>query len=135
MTSVDSVTGNTGLRQTLAASFVSLFTSGGTLICCALPALLVSLGAGAALAGLVGMFPQIVWLSEHKAWVFGVAGFMLVMAGAMQWRARSLPCPTDPTLAAACTRTRRISTAVYLFSVSVFLIGVFFAFVLPVLND
>lgn len=33
----------------------------------ALPALLVMLGAGAALAGLVRVFPQIVWLTEHKA--------------------------------------------------------------------
>lgn len=130
---LDSATDGAGLRQTLAASWVSLFTSGGTLICCALPALLVSLGAGAALAGLVGMFPQVVWLSENKAWVFGAAGVMLTIAGAMQWRARSLPCPADPALAAACTRTRRVSAFVYLFSVSLFLIGAFFAFLLPLL--
>jgi len=32
------------LRKTKSASFISLFTSGGTLICCALPAALVGLG-------------------------------------------------------------------------------------------
>jgi len=31
-------------------AFLSLFTSTGTLVCCALPALLVSLGAGAVMA-------------------------------------------------------------------------------------
>jgi hypothetical protein len=34
-------------------AWLSLAASGGTLVCCALPALLVSLGLGAALAGLV----------------------------------------------------------------------------------
>ncbi|MBL8521339.1 MAG: hypothetical protein JNK75_11790 [Betaproteobacteria bacterium] len=120
-----------GFRSSFAASFVSLFTSGGTLICCALPALLVSLGAGAAMAGLVGAIPQIVWLSEHKMPLFAVAGAMLVLAGALQWHARSLPCPSAPALAAACARTRRVSLAIYAVSVVMFLIGAGFAFAVP----
>ena len=123
-----------GLRSTFASAFLSLFTSGGTLICCALPALLVSLGAGAAMAGLVVAFPQIIWLSEHKVALFSVATVMLLLAGVMQWRARSLPCPVDPTLAAACARTRKFSLIVYLFSVGIFLIGAFFAFVAPLMG-
>ena len=120
-----------GFRSTFAASFLSLFTSGGTLICCALPALLVSLGAGAAMAGLVGTFPQIVWLSENKLALFISAAAMLALAGAMQWHARSLPCPADPALAAACARTRKVSLVTYVFSVAMFLIGALFAFVVP----
>ena len=85
---------------------LSLFTSGGTLVCCALPALLVALGAGAALAGLVTAVPQLIWLSEHKVEVFAVATLMLSISGWLQWRARSLPCPADPALAAACTGLR-----------------------------
>jgi hypothetical protein len=123
-----------GLRQNFVASFLSLFTSGSTLICCALPALLVSIGAGAAMAGLVSSFPQIVWLSEHKVALFIIAGIMLAGAGVLQWRARSLPCPTDPVLAAACMRTRKISTVIYWFSVVMFAIGFFFAFIAPMLN-
>ena len=118
-------------RSTFASAFLSLFTSGGTLICCALPALMVSLGAGAAMAGLIGAFPQIVWLSEHKVALFIVAGIMLLLAGAMQWRARSLPCPIEPSLATACMRSRKLSIAVYFFSVAMFLIGAFFAFAAP----
>jgi len=34
------------------SAVISLFTASGTLICCALPALFVTIGAGAALAGL-----------------------------------------------------------------------------------
>lgn len=124
---------DTGLKNNLAISFLSLFTSGSTLICCALPALLVSIGAGAALAGLVGTFPQIVWISEHKVPLFFFADFMLICAGVMQWRARSLPCPADPALALACMRARKISFYIYVFSVAIFLIGFFFAFVAPIL--
>lgn len=124
-----------GLRQNFVASFLSLFTSSGTLICCALPALLVSIGAGATMAGLVTNFPQIVWLSEHKIGLFIVAGIMLAGAGVLQWRARSLPCPADPALAAACMRTRKISAGIYWFSVVMFAIGFFFAFIAPLLNS
>jgi hypothetical protein len=122
------------LKQNAAVSVLSLFTSGSTLICCALPALLVSIGAGAAMAGLVTTFPQIVWLSEHKVALFGIAGVMLVAAGLMQWRAKRLPCPADPALAAACTRTRVVSARIYWVSVAITAVGAFFAFVAPLLN-
>ncbi len=121
------------LKQNAAASFLSLFTSGSTLICCALPALLVSIGAGAAMAGLVTTFPQIVWLSEHKVPLFAIAALMLLAAGVMQWRASTLPCPADPALAAACNRARKWSVAVYTFSVVMFVTGFFFAFIAPAL--
>jgi len=114
-------------------TWLSIFTSGGTLICCALPALLVALGAGAALASLVGAVPQLVWISEHKTGVFTLAGAMLAAAGWLQYRARFLPCPADPALAAACTRQRRVSLAIYLVSLAIFAIGGFFAFVAPLL--
>lgn len=122
-----------GLKRTQAATMLSLFTSGGTLMCCALPALLVALGAGAALSSLVSAVPQLVWLSTYKVEVFAVAAIMLVLSGILQWRARTLPCPVDPVLAATCTRNRRVSLWLYLVSVVIFAIGGFFAFVLPLL--
>jgi hypothetical protein len=121
------------LRQTKTASVLSLFTSGGTLICCALPALLVGIGAGAAMSTLVSNVPQLVWFSEHKVEVFTFAALMLLISGLMQWRARSLPCPTDPVLAATCTATRKTSFRVYVFSVLIFLVGGFFAFIAPLI--
>ena len=62
-------------RLGLAAG--ALLASSATLVCCVLPAVLVALGAGAALAGLVTAVPQLVWLSEHKALVFGGAAALL----------------------------------------------------------
>ena len=122
-----------GLGSTRAASLLALFTSSGTLICCAIPALLVAVGAGAALSSLIANIPQLVWFSEHKMPVFLTAAIMLVVAGFMQWRARRLPCPVDPVLAQACTRMRRNSLRIYLFSVGVFGLGVFFAFIAPLI--
>ena len=109
-------------------AFLSLFTSTGTLVCCALPALLVSLGAGAVMAGLIEAVPQITWLGRNKALVFGIAGTMIALSGAWQWHARSLPCPIDPAAARACTRARRVSWIVWWTSLAAFLIGGFFAF-------
>ena len=119
------------LVKTKHLSLLSLFTSGGTLICCALPALLVSLGAGAVMASVVSSVPQIVWFSEHKLGVFIFAGMMLSISGFLQWKARSLPCPSDKELAELCNKTRVNSLRIYFFSVSVFLIGGFMAFVAP----
>ena len=115
------------------ANVLSLFTSLSTLVCCALPALFVAVGAGAALAGLVSSVPQLVWISEHKTAVFGLAGAMLLLAGMLQWRARHAPCPADPQLATACRRTRRNSLHVYLLSLAIFAVGAWFAFVAPLL--
>ncbi|HYM48742.1 MAG TPA: hypothetical protein VES91_09685 [Burkholderiaceae bacterium] len=121
------------VRSARTSSMLSIFTSSGTLVCCALPALLVGLGAGAALSGLVSTVPQIVWLSANKELVFSVAALMLAVAGALQWRARLAPCPADPLLASACLRARRVSASIYAGSVVIFVVGVLFAFVLPAL--
>ena len=118
----------------LPAATLSLLASASTLLCCALPALLVSIGAGATLVALTGAVPQLIWLSAHKDPLFVVSGLMLAAAGALQWRARSLPCPIDPIRAGACTRARRISLRVWVASVAIFMIGVAFAFVLPALG-
>ena len=45
-------------------SAFSLLFAGGTLVCCALPSLLVSLGLGSTVAALVGAAPWLVTLSQ-----------------------------------------------------------------------
>jgi hypothetical protein len=122
------------LRRNLGVALLTLLASGGTLVCCVLPAAMVALGAGAALAGLVTAVPQLVWLSEHKAAVFGLAFTLLVLSGVMLWRARTLPCPSDPELARACTRLRRVSLVLCSVAMACTVLGAVFAFVLPVLQ-
>jgi hypothetical protein len=123
------------LQASKRLNLLTLFTSGSTLVCCALPATLVAIGSVATLTSLISQFPQLIWISEHKTLVFGLAGAMLLVAGWLQWQARSLPCPADPSLAALCTKTRRQSLWVYVFSLVLFVIGAFFAFVAPLLIE
>jgi hypothetical protein len=121
--------------RNVGVAFGALLASSATLVCCVLPAVLVALGAGAALVGLVSAFPQLVWLSEHKVAVFVAASLLLAACGAMLWRARALPCPSDPALAHACTRLRRTSAALYGVALAAFALGAVFAFVLPLGAD
>ncbi|WP_448578389.1 hypothetical protein [Thermaurantiacus sp.] len=116
-----------GWRDMLAPAF-SLFASTSTLVCCALPALLVTLGAGATLAGLVGTAPWLVALSRVKLWLFLGSGLLLLLAWGMQRRAARLPCPADPARAAACARLRRLSVAILWVSAALWAVGFFFAF-------
>jgi len=111
----------------------ALLVSSATLVCCVLPAVLVALGAGAALAGLVTAVPQLVWLSEHKPLVFGSAAALLAVSGMALWYGRILPCPIDPVAAQACRRLRRLSARFYGVALASFALGIAFAFVLPAL--
>lgn len=110
---------------------LALFSSFGTLLCCALPALLVSLGAGAAVIGLVSAVPQLVWLSEHKVGLFIFAGAMIALSGMLRWSNLNATCPADPEMAKACRRLRRISAWVFYFSLAMYAMGIFFAFIAP----
>ncbi len=121
-------------RRSAATSWLALFAGTSTLLCCALPAVLVTLGAGASLATLVSVFPQIVWLSEHSAWVFGIGAVMLLLGGAAQWQQRHAPCPLDPGLRQACMAQRQRSGRIYGVSVLLFAVGSWFAFIQPWLS-
>jgi len=112
-------------------SFLGLFTSFGTLLCCALPALFVALGFGAAFAGLVGNIPHLIWLSERKLSLFLFGGALLALGGALQWNSKQLACPVDAEIAAACSNARDWSRNVYFISVGIYLVGAFFAFAAP----
>ena len=118
--------GTSGVISTMA-----LFGSFSTLLCCALPALFVSLGAGAAVMGLVSAVPQLIWLSEHKIGVFIFAGIMLMLSGTSRYLTRNAPCPADPKKAKTCARLRRISFGIFIFLLTIYGVGLFFAFISP----
>lgn len=116
-------------RPTSALVWLALFTSFGTLICCALPAMLVTLGAGAVVAGLVTAVPQIVAVSIYKDYVFAGAGALLLAAAVARYAARNAPCPIDSTEAAACRRLRRVSGWILAAAGAVYAVGFFFAYI------
>ncbi len=111
----------------LSASLLALFASSGTLICCALPITLVTLGMGATVASLTSTFPLLVTLSEHKIWVFAFSALFLLLGGVALYRP-GRHCPADPALAAACERAQRWGRRIWWLSVVLFGIGFFAAF-------
>ncbi|WP_427449820.1 hypothetical protein [Litorimonas sp. WD9-15] len=115
-------------RRALFAPTLSLFASTSTLLCCALPALLVTIGAGAVMAGISSNIPGYVWLTEQKVPLFILSGVLLALALFFRWRSRNAPCPIDPAAAKACTRLRRVSGIILWSSVLIYIVGGFFAF-------
>jgi len=112
----------------LAPATLSLFASTTTLLCCALPALLVTLGLGAALAGLVSAAPWLVALTRYKVWLFAGSALLMALAFAAHRRSAGRPCPTDPAQARACQRLRRASALMLGASAITWAVGFFFAF-------
>jgi hypothetical protein len=110
---------------------LALLSSASTLVCCVLPALFVALGLGSTVAGFIGAFPQITWLSEHKGIVFALAGALIAFAGFWEWRRRNAPCPLDPDMAKACAKLRRISIGLWFLSVVIYVVSVSFVFIVP----
>ena len=121
------------IKSNKLVNYLALFTSTGTIFCCALPALLVSIGAGAALGSLISIFPQLIILSTYKIPIFIGAFIMLIISGIMQNHSRFEPCPVDKKLAATCMQARKVSMVIYFASVGIFLIGLLFAFIIPFL--
>ena len=62
-------------------SIVTLLSSFSTLFCCVLPALLISLGAGAVMMGLTSNIPQLALLSVYRSELFIFSGIMLTISG------------------------------------------------------
>lgn len=108
-------------------TWLTLFASTGTLICCALPILLVTLGLGATVAALSSAFPFLIVLSEHKIWVFTFSGFLLGLAGWMLFRTAK-DCPADLRLGALCARTQVWNRRIYWSSVVIWCAGFFAAY-------
>ena len=121
-------------RTSGVLSYLSLFTSFGTLLCCALPSLLVLLGLGATVASFLSAVPWLVTLSRHKVWVFSVSGVLIganllyVYAIAPRLQSAGGTCPADSP--DACATASRFSRIVLWVSAAIYVAGVFSAFVL-----
>ena len=59
--------------------WITLFVASGTLLCCALPILLVILGFGAVVASLNYNIPGLIFLAEYKIWTLSVAALILLV--------------------------------------------------------
>jgi mercuric ion transport protein len=114
------------LKQT-GLGWLTLFASGGTLICCALPIILVTLGLGATVAAFTSSFPLLVTIAQHKVWVFTGSGAMLLVSGWLMYRP-GRACPADPELGRLCDQTQVWNRRIYWSSVTLWGIGFFAAY-------
>jgi len=115
-------------------SYLSLFSSFGTLLCCALPSLLVLFGLGATVASFLSAAPWLVMLSRHKHWVFAISGLLIlgnmlyIYSIGPRLRARSLACSLDDPR--ACEVAGRFSRVVLWISAAIYITGFFSAYLL-----
>ncbi|NRB38627.1 MAG: hypothetical protein HRU20_09190 [Pseudomonadales bacterium] len=117
-------------QQTL--SCLTLFASMGTLICCALPILMVSLGFGAVVASLTSSLPILITLAAYESWMFAVSAILLAITAWLLWF-RPQQCPNDPVLAQRCEQSRSWSRRVFWVAIIIWSIGFSAAFLfLPI---
>jgi mercuric ion transport protein len=123
-------------RESRALGYFGLFSSVGTLLCCALPSLFVLLGFGATVASLLAAAPWLVSLSRQKSWVFAVSA--LLIAGNYYYVYRVAPrllvergacAPGDP---GACARATRTSRMLLWTSAALLGVGFMVAYLLPI---
>jgi hypothetical protein len=118
-------------------NYFSLFTSLSTLLCCALPSLLVLFGLGASVASALSFMPWLVTLSRHKQWTFSVSGVLIALSFVNMYyvapRLRPAECsPDDPS---ACEDASKLSKVLLWVSAGIYAVGVFVAYVLgPILT-
>jgi mercuric ion transport protein len=118
-------------------SYFSLFTSVGTLLCCALPSLLVLAGLGASVASTLSAMPWLVTLSRHKQWTFAASGILIALSFLNAYyvapRVKAQACsPDNPS---ACEDASKVSKVLLWISATIYFVGFFSAYVLgPILT-
>jgi len=126
------------VRRAALLNYFSLFSSFSTLICCALPSVLVLLGMGTAVASLLSAAPWLVSLSRHKIWTFSIAGALIALSFAMTYvavprlRGEEVCAADDPT---TCDEVSKVSRVVLWGSALIWSGGFFVAYLLgPILE-
>ena len=125
-------------RRAALLNYFSLFSSFSTLICCALPSVLVLLGMGSAVASLLSAAPWLVSLSRHKIWTFGIAGaliatsFVMTYVVAPRLRGGESCAADDPKM---CGEVSKVSRFILWASALIWSGGFFVAYLLgPILE-
>tara|TARA_B100000965_G_C19454000_1_gene696608 strand:+ start:425 stop:790 length:366 start_codon:yes stop_codon:yes gene_type:complete len=114
-----------------SVNLLTLFASSSSLICCAIPAIFITLGAGAAFANLILVFPFLIILSKYKVYISALTFIIITLAGYINYKVYLLPCPTDPELGKICMKTRKNSRYIYYFSVMLFIFATIFTYIAP----
>jgi mercuric ion transport protein len=126
-TPANSITPIPRAKRAALLSYFSLFSSFSTLICCALPSVLVLLGMGTTVASLLSTAPWLVSLSRHKVWTFSIAGVLIAMSFLMTYLVSPRLRRGDPT---TCGEVSRVSRVILWGSAVIWSCGFFVAYLL-----
>jgi mercuric ion transport protein len=124
-------------RRSAVFSYLSLFTSLSTLLCCALPSLLVLFGLGASVALTLSFLPWLTTLSRHKILTFGISGTLIAFSFLNTYYIIPRLNPEDclPGSPKACVQSSRLSRILLWISAVIYAVGFLVAFVLgPILS-
>ena len=119
------------IKETLLP-FFGLFASISTIICCALPIILVTLGMGAVFASLTASFPIITWLATKTIYLFIIAVIFLLIGGYFIF-IKPQTCPANKELAKICNKTKKFNKIIWWLSVIILTISFFFKYILILL--
>jgi len=112
-----------------SVTLFTLFSTTGTLVCCAIPIIFVTLGMGSTVVAMTSSFPLLVTLSKYKIWIFLFSGVMLAISAWLMFRPGRY-CPTDERLYAACKKAHKWNKRIYWSSFIIWSIGFFAAYLL-----
>ncbi len=124
-------------KRSAVLNYFSLFTSLSTLMCCALPSLLVLFGLGTSVASMLSFMPWLVTLSRHKQWTFAVSGALIALSFVNMYyiapRIRAKQCGADDP--SACEEASKLSRVLLWVSAAIYGVGMFVAYALgPILT-
>ena len=125
-------------NRSAVLSYLSLFTSLSTLLCCALPSLLVLFGLGSSIASLLSFMPWLVSLSRHKAWTFSISGALIALSFVNMYYLAPRLRPfggCDPADLSTCRDVSQISKILLWAATVTYAVGFFVAYALgPILT-
>ena len=115
-------------------SFLALFTSTGTLLCCALPAALAALAGTAAIGAYISLFPWVIALSRHKGWIFLTAGTLIALNAVLILRPQGkIACAI--TGGKGCEAAGTFSRAMFWIATVIYAVGAFMTYgIVPLLE-
>ena len=107
-------------------SLLALFTSTGTLLCCALPVAVATIAGGTAVVSLISTFPFLITLSHYKLYIFLIAGVLLAISGFLIYKPKK--DKSCPAYGNGCEVASRFSKFTFWISCIIFSVGLFFAY-------
>ena len=108
-------------------NLILLISNGGVMLCCVLPAILVSLGLGSTMVTFLNEYPIFIKITEYKNYIFSVVLFILFFNGFVIYKNRNKFCEIEG-LKNECSQVKSVSILLYIFSIIIYLISLFLSY-------